>query len=181
MLRFRNSKGLGLIEILIFLLVISVTFSVSIKYLGKNYDQRAFLRSNFLTKKSFGGAEIIMIDQQQCRCNFLSQLPQVAANIARDTQIEIDRFKSYRDTINCNDSADDVVLSDTNAATALRENRASKIMLTNWSIVIPQMLYRARVFISPTFGRPVSFPVLFSGRTTGAQFNIEICGVDRAS
>lgn len=179
MLESRNTRGLGLIEIMIFLFVISVIFSVSLNQLSDSYGQRAFLRQNFITKKSFGGAEIIMIDQQQCKCNFADRIV-VPRNIARNTQITVQHLKSYEDTVNCSDGSNDLVLSDT-SNTAVRENRARQIMLSNWSVVIPELVYRARVFISPVFGRPVSFPVLFSGRVEDGNFDIEICGVDRAT
>ncbi len=173
-----NSRGFGLIEIMIYIGVMSVVIGVALQTISDQSVQQSKLRTIALTRKSFSGAEAVLINQRQCRCNFLGLT--FSTDISRDSRIERSQIKTFSDDYNCANSASDKVLSTTGASED-RASRADDIFLTNFQPIIRGLLYRAQVYIVQSAGGSVSFPMVLSTTPNGGDVRVDICGVDRGS
>ncbi len=180
----RQARGFGVIEALVGIAVISVVVGLSMQLLTNSFANQASIRRAMLVKKSFSGAEMVLIDQRQCRCNFGSPRGPMSFkwNLGRSPNqiLNIPQIRTFADVETCNGSAEDDILADT---TGSLTDKADYIEMTNFISVIPELLYRATVEIKPHGGASVQFPILIETRPdkNSSYVDVEICGVDRAS
>ena len=76
-----SEEGFGLLGTMITVGVVVTMVGLLLTYLSDAFVYEAKMRVNSLEKKSFGGAEQTLINQRQCRCNFLKQSTTGGGNV----------------------------------------------------------------------------------------------------
>jgi len=173
-----NSRGFGLIEIMIYIGVMSVVIGIALQMINSQNSEQSKLRKMAQTKKSFSGAEAILINQRQCRCNFRGL--RFAVDVEKSHRLTRETIKTYADDINCVNSDRDKILSTTNKA-ADTAAQASDIFLTHFQPIIRGLLYRTQMYITHGQAGSVTFPLVLSTALIGGEAVVDICGVDRGS
>jgi type II secretory pathway pseudopilin PulG len=193
-----SEEGFGLLGTMITVGVVVTMVGLLLTYLSDAFVYEAKMRVNSLEKKSFGGAEQTLINQRQCRCNFLKQSTTGGGNVifsatpSTTATISLNQLKTYYFEDTCADvnatttiggaaiPADDILSDTTKTFTQLNQSRS--IVLTNITVIIPQYLYRGELNIAPVWAAPISFPILMvTEPAAGGLVKVDICGVDRAS